>query len=111
MNNYLRLKKQPSTETEFQERYGLEMKKASGLLKKLHEAYKKSNPTCSASYSRSYRPCVLTFFFEHAAKDYEAMQKRINEVNCEKEPLHYFIATVCNEPAERLEELIIKEGL
>ena len=42
MNNYLRLKKQPSTETEFQERYGLEMKKASGLLKKLHEAYKKS---------------------------------------------------------------------
>jgi len=107
MNRYLKLKRQPAEEGEFFARYKLEMHKASALLKKLHEAYKQQNPWAyGLSYSRSYCPELLTFFFEHAAEDYEDMEKRINELNCDRIPLHYFIAAVCGVSNQEVEDVI-----
>lgn len=107
MNEYLMRKQQPSTEEEFYERYKLEMKKASILLKKLHETYKHQNPWAyMMSYSRSYCPALLTFFFEAAGKDYEGIEKRIEETNCDRIPLHYFIAAVCNVSNQEVEDVI-----
>lgn len=107
MNQYLQRKRQPAEEGEFFARYKLEMHKASALLKKLHETYKHQNPWAyGLSYSRSYCPELLTFFFEKAALDYELMEKRIEETDCDRIPLHYFVAAVCGVSNKEVEDVI-----
>lgn len=105
MSEYLKHKKQPWVDTMFYERYHLELSKASALLKQFHEEYKRQNPWCKISYERSYSPELLTMFFEHAAKDYESMEKRITNGNCDRIPLHHFMAAVCKVPVKTIEDM------
>ena len=106
MNKYLRLRKQPETEAEFFERYHIHMHMASNLLKKLHTRYKEKNPRCLVSYERSYTAELLTFLFTAAGNDYSGMLERIDTVDCDRIPLHYFIAAIANVSNQTVEDII-----
>lgn len=106
MNKYLRLREQPETEAEFYERYHIQMNMASNLLKKLHTRYKQQNPCCRISYERSYPAKLLTFLFEAAGNNYAGMLERIDTVDCDRIPLHYFIAAIANVSNQKVEDIV-----